>query len=81
MGRIVASVVVSSYLDPEKSLRCDALVDTSASHLVLPRAWKERLGTLPRSGQVEIETPEQKLASAEICGPVEIQVEGFRILK
>ena len=78
MRRIVTSVVVSSYVEPEKSFRCDALVDTGASHLVLPRAWKERLGKLPQSGNVEIETADQKLAPAEICGPVEIQVEGFR---
>jgi len=78
MGRIVTSVAISSYLEPEKSIRCDALVDTGASHLVLPRAWEDRLGNLPQSGDGDIATADQKLAPAEICRPVEIQVEGFR---
>ena len=36
MGRIIASVQIENITDPAKSLRCDALVDTDASHLVLP---------------------------------------------
>jgi predicted aspartyl protease len=46
MGRIVASVKIDNFVDPAKSLRVDALVDTGASHLVLPSAWKERLGNV-----------------------------------
>jgi predicted aspartyl protease len=77
MGRIIASVVVENILDPSRSLRCDALVDTGASHLVLPRAWKERLGELPITRTVAVETATQATADAEVCGPVKIQIEGF----
>jgi len=78
MGRIVSSVTVSNYLEPDKSIRCDALVDTGASHMILPLAWKDRLGKLPRSRTIKIETADQREANAEICGPVEVELEGFR---
>jgi len=43
VGRIIASVKIGNVTDPSKTLRCDALVDTGASHLVLPNegtAWE-----------------------------------------
>jgi predicted aspartyl protease len=43
MRRIVASVRIDSVSDPGKSLRCDALVDTGASYMILPSAWRDRL--------------------------------------
>ena len=78
MGRIISSVTVSNYLEPEKTIRCDALVDTGASHMILPLAWKARLGRLPRSRTTQIETDDQRESTAEICGPVEVELEGFR---
>lgn len=53
MGRLVASVTVTNLLDPAKNIRCDALVDTGASHMTLPTAWRERLGELHDFGTVE----------------------------
>ena len=46
MGRIVASVKIENLADSEAKIRCDALVDTGASHMVLPNAWRDRLGEL-----------------------------------
>ena len=43
MGRIIASVTIATFSDPADQLRCDALVDTGASHMVLPSAWRDRL--------------------------------------
>lgn len=77
MGRIVASVKIENATDPAKSLRCDALVDTGASHLVLPNAWKERLPGLERIRTVEVETATQETVEGEVYGPVRIQIEGF----
>jgi predicted aspartyl protease len=59
-------------------LRCDALVDTGASLMVLPSAWKDRLGVLKSGIEVEVETATQEVVRAEVCGPVRIQIEGFR---
>jgi predicted aspartyl protease len=78
MGRIVASVTITNISDPARTLRCDALVDTGASSLVLPNAWKDRLGDLEVIEQVPLETATQELVAGEIRGPVRIQIEGFR---
>lgn len=78
VGRIVTSVTIENATDASKALRCDALVDTGASFLVLPRAWRNRLGTLKSSSQIEVETATQETVTAEVCGPVLIQIEGFR---
>ena len=78
MGRIVASVKIESLADASQNIRCDALVDTGASHMVLPSAWKERLGDLELIETVELETATQDKVQGEICGPVRIQIEGFR---
>ena len=77
LGRIVSSVRIENAGDSSKSIRCDALVDTGA-YLVLPAAWKDRLGHLQTMDRVEVETATQETVPAEICGPVRIQIEGFR---
>jgi len=77
MGRIVASVKIENVTDPAKSLRCDALVDTGASHLVLPNVWKERLAGLQLIRTLELETATQATVQGEVYGPVKIQIEGF----
>lgn len=80
MGRIIASVTIDNVLDQSKSLRCDALVDTGAAYMVLPNAWKDRLGNLESMQKVPVETATQDTVPAEICGPVRIQIEGFRLI-
>ena len=78
MGRIVSSVKIDNVSDPEKSIRCDALVDTGASYMVLPSAWRDRLGDLEAIVTVSVQIATQQLVEGTICGPVRIQVEGFR---
>lgn len=46
--------------------------------MVLPRAWKERLGALQSTQTLPMETATQEVFEAEISGPVRIEVEGFR---
>jgi len=78
MGRIVASVRIDNASDVSKGLRCDAFVDTGASLMVLPSAWKDRLGVLESGAEIDVETATQEVVRAEVCGPVRIQIEGFR---
>jgi predicted aspartyl protease len=78
MGRIISSVKIDNVLDPAKSIRCDALVDTGTSHMVLPNAWKDRLGNLETIQKIKLEIATQEPVEGEICGPVKIQIEGFR---
>src|SRR5438093_8500794 len=77
MGRIVTPIVIANALHPSKEIRCEVLVDTGTSGLVLPRAWKRRLGVLPVARTVAMETADQRLVEGEVCGPVKIQIEGF----
>ena len=56
----------------------DALVDTGASHMVLPGAWRNRLGDLREIGMIDLETATQRTVQGSVCGPVQIQIEGFR---
>ncbi len=77
MGRIIAAVSIANVLDASKQIRCDGLVDTGASTLVLPAAWRERLGTL-EAIRAEVETADQRIVQADVCGPVRVQIEGFR---
>ena len=83
MGRIVATVKIANLQDENKKITCDALVDTGASYMVLPSAWRERLGDLEEIATIDMETATQETATQEtvqgkICGPVRIQIEGFR---
>ena len=77
MGRIMASVVISSVLEPEMKIRCDTLVDTGASLLVLPSVWRDRLGDLPEIRELDFETATQDTVRATVCAPVRLQIEQF----
>ncbi len=77
MGRIVANVTIKNVINIEYTINCDALVDTGAANMVLPTAWKDRLGNLNKIREIECETANQQLIKGEIYGPVEIKIEGF----
>ncbi len=77
MGRILTSVTVENVMDKEKSIRIDALVDTGATYLVLPSAWRDRLGDFESEREVQLQTAEQRVTTGTLCGPAKIQVEGF----
>ena len=78
MGRIVCQVKIENATNGHEAIEISALVDTGASHLTLPRAWKDRLGNLKSLGEVELETANQSTITGEMCGPVQVQIEGFR---
>ena len=78
MGRILTQVRVANYFEPDKSLELTVLVDTGASHLTLPKAWQSKLGELRQLREVECITATQESATGSVCGPVEIQIEGFQ---
>ena len=78
MGRIVVETQVTNLFDEEKSIRCGMLVDTGAGALILPAAWKERLGAFKRSETVALQLANREVLEGEACWPVEIEIEGFR---
>jgi hypothetical protein len=77
MGRITANVSVKNLFEPETVVNSDALVDTGVAQMVFPKAWKARLGQLHLIREIDCETANQQLVKGEICGPVEIKIEGF----
>src|SRR5436190_22624019 len=78
MGRITTPVVLRNTLDPTREIRIEALVDTGAGWLTLPTAWRDRLGALPVIRTEQLETADQRVIPGEVCGPVTIQIQGFR---
>ena len=78
MGRIVSNVTVVNALDEKMVIRCDALVDTGASYLTLPLAWKARLGNFENEAEIECQTATQDIVKGIVAGPVQISIEGFR---
>jgi predicted aspartyl protease len=76
MGRIVARVTIDNPLEPGRRIETDALVDTGAFMLTLPKAWQPRLGKLA-TREIEVFTAKQERAKAQIGGPVRIQISGF----
>ena len=78
MGRVAAFVRIDNPSDSGKTIECNALVDTGASHPVLPAAWRPRLGDLTQLAEIELELANQTPRLGAVCGPVRIQIEGFR---
>ncbi|MCB2262986.1 MAG: retropepsin-like domain-containing protein [Candidatus Thiosymbion ectosymbiont of Robbea hypermnestra] len=78
MGRIVATIDIQNLASPGLSKKIDAFVDTGASYLTLPSAWKEQLGVFSTEEAVELQTATQQVVEGTVCGPVKIKVEGFR---
>ena len=78
MGRIVTSVSVENLNLEGKSRKIDVLVDTGASYLTLPLAWKADFGPFKLEETVDLQTATQQVVQGVVCGPVQIQVEGFR---
>ena len=75
---IIVSAKVESVRDVSKSFVCAAVVDINASLMVLPATWRGRLGDLDSTRTIELETHAHGKLTAEVCGPVRIQIEGFR---
>ena len=77
MGRIIAQTTVTNRLDNDKFIQCGMLVDTGAGPLILPAAWKERLGAFLHTEPVEL-LANQDVVRGEVSAPVEIRIDGFR---
>ena len=69
---------MTNPIDKAKSRTFDALVDTGASMLTLPKSWKKDFGNLAETRIAKVECVDQNIKEVEICGPVSIQVEGFQ---
>jgi predicted aspartyl protease len=75
--RVSVRVRIRNLLEPHHVLKCDGLVDTDVAYTILPRVWKDRLGNLATARYIDCETATQQVVKGEVCGPVEIRLEGF----
>jgi hypothetical protein len=78
MGEIYSFVTITSFADPSKTMKFQTLINTGASYLTLPNTWKDQLGKLDLIEAIEVRTATQEKVPGEVCGPVKIQIEGFR---
>lgn len=78
MGTIITPVTVSNAQQPEKQISFDGFVDTGATFLTLPAAWKERLGELEKVEDVELELASGEMRTGEVCGPARVKIGNFR---
>lgn len=77
LERIITSVTIENLLSRDKKLQCDALVDTGASHMTLPLAWRDRLGDMEEFRRIHLEMADQSTLEGVVCGPVRLQIAGF----
>jgi hypothetical protein len=76
MGRIVANLKIENVLE-KKSVEFTGLIDSGASHVVLPNAWRDRFGPLEEVRRVNLSLANQESVTGTVCGPVRITLEGF----
>ena len=69
MGRIIAQTKVTNLLDESRFVECGMLVDTGTDALILPAAWKERLGEFPRQEVAELILANGKACAARRARP------------
>jgi hypothetical protein len=77
MGRIIVQVELSNPKE-DKSMLCSMFVDTGAGAVVLPVAWKERLGEFAQQEEIDFLLANNQVVKGEVCGPAGIRIEGFR---
>lgn len=77
MGRIVTKVTVSPPGSDAKRIEFEAFVDTGTDHLVLPLEWKKHFPGLQTEREVRYITAEQKESCGRLCGPLQIELDGF----
>lgn len=77
MGRIAVQVATENFAFPDQRIEFAAMVDTGASHLTLPSAWKDQLGDFPICRDETLYLADQSTLQGQVCGPVMINIEGF----
>ena len=77
MGQVLVGFTVQNAADPTKRIESIGMVDTGAFGLILPSAWRVELGPLQLARSVDLETADQRIVTADVCGPVIIALDGF----
>ena len=75
MGKVVEKVKLTSLFEQEKSLEVEAVIDTGATMVVLPRDIVEELG-LRKMREVKVRYANNKVETKPIYGVVNIELKG-----
>ena len=75
MGKVVEKVKLTSLFEPEKSVEVEAVIDTGATMVVLPKDIVEELG-LGKMREVKVRYANNKVETKPIYGVVNIELKG-----
>ena len=75
MGKVVEQVKLTSLFEPEKLVEVEAVIDTGATMVVLPKDIVEELG-LKKMREVEVRYANNNVETKPIYGVVNIELNG-----
>lgn len=78
MGIIVSEVTVRNVSEKDSKITFDAMVDTGSTFLTLPKSWKDKLGDLALSEEVELKMASGEVVDGELYGGVIFKIGNFR---
>jgi len=75
MGKVIEKAKLTSLFEPEKSVEVDAVIDTGATMVVLPKDIVDALG-LRKVREVKVRYANNKVETRPIYGVVTIELKG-----
>jgi len=75
MGKVIEMVKITNLLDPTKSVEVEAVIDTGATMLVLPKNVVNQLG-LEKIEEVRVRYDDNRVGIKEIYGGVKLELKG-----
>lgn len=74
MGKIVTQVKITNVMNKAQSLSFSAVVDTGASHLTLPMAWRDHFTDMDFRQDSLAEIADGSTVEGELAGPFMVEV-------
>ncbi len=74
MGKIITQVKITNVMDKSQSLEFSAVVDTGASHLTLPMAWRKHFTEMDFREDSLAEIADGSTVEGELAGPFLVEV-------
>jgi len=75
MGKVIEKVKITNLLDPTKSVEVEAVVDTGATMLALPKDIVDQLG-LEKIEEVKVKYADNHVGTKDIYGGVRLELKG-----
>ena len=75
MGKVVERVRLTSLFNPEKSVEIEAVIDTGATMVVLPKSLVRELG-LEKIEDVKVKYADGGVEKKEVYGVVRLELKG-----